>query len=124
MKRCITTASFSPLINGKPCGAWIQPQRGVRQGCPLAPLVFNLAVDGLARYACKLAEVGIIKGYSLSNRRHLAPILQYADDTVFFVEGSKSEAHALELLVKIFSDISGLCLNKDKSALICFGMNE
>jgi hypothetical protein len=87
-------------------------------------LIFNLAVDGLARYACKLAEVGIIKGFSLSTRGNLAPILQYADDTVFFVEGSKFEAHALGLLVKIFGDISSLCLNKDKSILICFGMSE
>ena len=81
-------------------------------------------MDGLARYACRLAEVGLIKGYSLSNKRNLAPILQYADDMVFFVEGSKVAAHALGLLVKIFGDISGLCLNKEKSILICFGMNE
>ena len=66
VKRCITTASFTSLINGKLCGSWIQPQCGIRQGCPLAPLIFNLAVDNLAWYACKLAEAGLIRGYSLS----------------------------------------------------------
>jgi hypothetical protein len=89
MKRCITIASFSPLINGRPCGTWIQPQCGVRQGCPLSQLVFNLAIDTLARNACRLLKAGIIRGYSISNRSALAPVLQYADDTVFFVEGNE-----------------------------------
>jgi hypothetical protein len=87
-------------------------------------LVFNLAVDNLARYACMLSEAGIIRGYSLSMRRALAPILQYADDTIFFVEGSESEAQALRHMVKLFREISGLKLNGDKSSLVCFGLSD
>jgi hypothetical protein len=107
MKRCIATLSFFPLLSSRPCGAWIQPQRGVRQGCPLAPLIFNLAVDTLACFTCKLSAAGLVKGYSLSNSRALAPILQYADDTVFFVEGGKKEAKVLYTMVSMFGDISG-----------------
>jgi hypothetical protein len=96
----------------------------VRQGCPLAPLIFNLAVDGLVRYACKLSEAGIIRGYSISSRRAMVPILQYTDDTVFFVEGTRAEAQALCYMVKIFGDISGLKLNGEKSSLVCFGLSD
>ena len=37
--------SFSVLVNGRAEGGWIQPQRIVRQECPLGPLLFVLAVN-------------------------------------------------------------------------------
>lgn len=44
---CITTTSLSVLINGEPTSA-IYPQRGIRQGCPLSPYLFVLAVNELS----------------------------------------------------------------------------
>ena len=94
----------------------------MRQGYPLAPLIFNFVVDTLDIYACKLAEDGLIRGYSMTNRRALARILQYTDDTVFFI-GGKRDAQALSYIVNIFGEISGLKLNGSKSSLVCFGMS-
>ena len=66
MKLCITTISFSVLVNGRPQGGRVQPQRGIWQGCPLAPLLFILAVDTLAFCTAKLCSTGLLSGYPVT----------------------------------------------------------
>ena len=50
------------------------------------------------------------------------PILQYADDTTFFIQGSKTAAHTLSQMMDIFADFSGLQLNRAKSSFVGFGL--
>ena len=52
------------------------------------------------------------------------PLLQYADDTFFFIEGSREAAERTSALLEMFSDFSGLSLNKTKSTFIAFGMSS
>lgn len=47
--------------------------------------------------------------------------LQYADDTIFTLEGSVENAKALKHLLLNFESISGLAVNFDKSSV--FGIN-
>lgn len=44
---CITTPSFSILINGSATN-FFHSERGLRQGCPLSPLLFLLVMEGLS----------------------------------------------------------------------------
>eukprot|EP00253_Pinus_taeda_P016641 PITA_16641 len=46
--RCITSVSFAILINGSTSHSF-QAERGIRQGCPLSPLLFLLVMEGLSR---------------------------------------------------------------------------
>ena len=48
-------------------------------------------------------------------------ILQYADDTVLFMEHDLDKARNLKLLLSAFEQMSGLNINCHKSELFCFG---
>eukprot|EP00253_Pinus_taeda_P025385 PITA_25385 len=45
---CISNVSFAVLLNGA-ASPFFSSQRGLRQGCPLSPLLFLLVAEGLSR---------------------------------------------------------------------------
>ena len=124
MKRCVTSQSFSVLANERPTGGWIRPQRGIRQGCPLAPMLFILAADVLYSSAAQVCARGSLKSFQTHSQPLGIPLLQYADDTLFFMEGSVEEAKNLSALLDVFPDCSGLRLNREKSEFIGFGLSR
>jgi hypothetical protein len=48
-------------------------------------------------------------------------ILQYADDTIIFIEHDLEKARNLKLILAAFEQLSGLKINFHKSELFCFG---
>ena len=64
MMECLTTASYSILINGEPHGN-IKASRGLRQGDPLSPYLFLMCTEGLHGLIEKAASNGDIKGVSI-----------------------------------------------------------
>ena len=124
VKQCITTHSFSTLVDGRPVGGWIHPQWGIRQGCPLVPLLFVLAADVLATCTQQLCCRGLLQGFQMSSQQTGIPLLQYADDTLFLIEGSSEAAQNMSTLLDIFSNFLGLRLNRAKSTVVTSGMPE
>ena len=123
MKQCVSTPTFAILVNGRRQGDWIHPQRCIRQGCPLAPLLFILAADALAVCTLQLCRRGHLAGFQSPGIPGGIPLLQYADDTTFFIQGSWAAAYTLSAMMDIFSDFSSLRLNRAKSSFIGFGLS-
>ena len=48
-------------------------------------------------------------------------ILQYADDTILFMDHDMEKARNLKLILSAFEQLSGLKINYHKSELFCFG---
>ena len=72
----------------------------------------------------QLCSSGAFAGFQSPNIPGGIPLLQYADDTTFFIQGSWAAAHTLFILMDILSDFSGLQLNRAKSSFIGFGLSS
>ena len=64
---CVSSPSFSVLINGKPYGL-IHPSRGICQGDPLSPYMFLLCAEGFTSFLQKAELEGNIHGVSICRR--------------------------------------------------------
>ena len=80
---CITSVSYSILVNGEPMGM-ITPLRGLRQGDPLSPYLFLFCVEGLNALLSGVASRGEIHGFSISRNGPKLTHLFFADDCMIF----------------------------------------
>ena len=62
---CVTTVSFSVLINGA-ASPFFHAERGLRQGCPLSPLLFLLVAEGLSCLLKKAHSEGQLFGIAVA----------------------------------------------------------
>lgn len=64
--RCVSTVSFSILINGQPSNDFT-PHRGLRQGDPLSPYLFIICAEVLSGLIAKGQADGHIHGIQITN---------------------------------------------------------
>ena len=80
---CVTTPTFSILVNGKPYGM-VHPSRGIRQGEPLSSYLFLLCAEGFTTLLAKAELEGRIRGVSICRGAPRATNLLFADDSLLF----------------------------------------
>lgn len=80
METCIFTNSMSVLINGSVTEDFII-ERGLRQGDPLSPFLFVLAMDGLTKLVEKAVDLGVYTGFKVSDDI-IVDVLQFVDDAI------------------------------------------
>ena len=108
---CITSANFAILINGSPSG-FFTPSRGIRQGCPLSPLLFILVIEGLSLLINDAKRCGRIKGIKISASLTLTHLL-FVDDVVLFGLGTFEDWVAFEVILETFCRASRVCISID-----------
>ena len=98
-----------------------QTQKGLRQGDPLSPILFNIVVDMLAILLKRASQEGQIAGIVPHLVDGGLSVLQYADDTIIFMDHDIEKAVNLKMILCDFEQLSGLKINFHKSSIYCFG---
>ena len=81
--------------------------RGLRQGCPLSPLLYVLVADSLLRALAAAVPTATVRGY--------------ADDTAMVLQQWRTHWPAIQQIFTRFAAVSGLDLNIGKTVLIPLG---
>jgi hypothetical protein len=110
-------------INGE-VGPYFRNKRGVRQGDPLSPLLFDFVADALDIILSRARVAGHIQGVV----SHLIPEgvthLQYADDTMIMIQNTDLSLINLKFILLCFELLSGMKINFHKSEVIVMGCDS
>ena len=102
---CVTSPSFSVLINGKPFGM-IRPTRGIRQGDPLSPYLILLCAEGFTSLLQKAVLEGNIQGVSICRRAPRISHLLFTDDSLLFCQATYKETKVVLEILKLYVEAS------------------
>ncbi|KAG7552757.1 Reverse transcriptase domain [Arabidopsis thaliana x Arabidopsis arenosa] len=121
IKQCLTTTSFSININGSLCG-FFRGANGLRQGDPLSPSLFVIALEIFTRLLEKKFDDGSI-GYHPKAKDLKISSLAFADDLMIFYDGKISSLHGITSVLNDFQALSGLAMNREKSGIYTAGLS-
>uniref|UniRef100_A0A671Z3W6 Reverse transcriptase domain-containing protein n=1 Tax=Sparus aurata TaxID=8175 RepID=A0A671Z3W6_SPAAU len=96
--------------------SYFQLHWGTRQGCPLSPLLFAIAIEPLTE---AIRRAPSISGISVGEKTH--KISLYADDVLLFLTKPEVSIPAVLDLIGCFSQFSGYKINFSKSEAFSLG---
>jgi len=112
--KVVTGGTVCVKLNGKE-GHYFVSHKGVRQGDPLSPILFNFVADYLARMVRQAQNNGLLHGLAANLIPKGVAILQYADDTIMCLQHNLEKARNIKLLLYLFELMLGLKINFNKS---------
>ena len=116
MMECISTVSYSILINGEPSPI-VHLTKGIRQGDLLSPYLFLLCTEGLHSLLHHAAESGQIRGVSICKKGPRLTHLFFVDDSLLFCRSSTSECLKIQNILGNYERAFGQQLNKSETSL-------
>jgi hypothetical protein len=120
IRKVLHNGTVSVKLNNT-CGPYFQSCKGVRQGDPLSPTLFNLAGECLTKMIINAQKNGLLVGMVPDLIENGVAVLQYADDTVLCLSHDLEKAVNLKLLLYMFELMSGLKINYAKSEIFMIG---
>ncbi|KAJ6925336.1 hypothetical protein NC651_009874 [Populus alba x Populus x berolinensis] len=118
---CITTVHYTININGEMHG-FFHGTRGIRQGDPLSPYLFVLAMEGLGGIIRQKIQHSAYKYHWRCKATKLTHLC-FADDLMLFSHADLNSILIMKESLQQFSNISGLSINLAKSSLYLSGID-
>jgi hypothetical protein len=110
---CVVSANLAILVNGEP-SSFFRIGRGLRQGCPLSPLLFILVMEALSLLLKTGQAEGKLSGIKVSRTIKILHLL-FADDVLIMTNGTLQEWLEIKEILHKFCSATGLLINWDKS---------
>jgi hypothetical protein len=114
---CISSPMFSVIINGQSF-AQFKSSRGIRQGCPLSPSLFVLAVNELSLALQEALQGNHLSGISLGSNCPPIHSLMFADDLLVCGKANMQEVNTISHILQQFCQHSGQLPNWNKSGIM------
>ena len=92
---------------------------GIRQQCPLSPLLFNIVLEVLATAIRAEKE---IKGIKIGKEE--VKLSLFEDDMILYIENPKDSTRKLLELINEYSKVAGYKINTQKSLTFLYTNNE
>ena len=106
------------ILNGEKLKAFAL-RSGIRQGCSLSPLLFNIFLEVLAT---AIREEKEIKGIQIGKEEvKLSP---FADDMILYIENPKDNIRKLLELISECNKVVGYKISTQKSLAFLYNNNE
>ncbi|XP_075109158.1 putative mitochondrial protein AtMg01250 [Nicotiana tabacum] len=102
------------MINGELTKPFVVA-KGLRQGDPMSPFLFAIAIEYLSRLLRGLKQAKDYKFHPRCGKLNITH-LSFADDLLMFARGDSNSVQALHACFKQFLVASGLQANLTKSA--------
>lgn len=113
---------MSIIMNGSTTKDFIV-ERGLRQGDPLSPFIFVLAMAVLMRLTYKAMKIGDFHGFSF-NATEEVYTLQHEDNTILVADGNNDNLWSMKAILRGFEMVSSLKVNFHKSKLYGIGVGD
>lgn len=107
------------ILTNQTISSPISLHRGTRQGCPLSPLIFALAIEPQAQSIRLDPQINRYTAKETINKISL-----YADDIPLYITQPQVMIPALLEKINLFGSFSGYWINWTKSALMPVHMND
>lgn len=122
LQACVCTTSFTLGYNGAVHG-FFKGRRGLRQGDPLSPYLFVIALNNLSLMLSNAARDLKIKYHHRCEAAKLTHLC-FADDLLIFMDGSIESLQAVLQVLREFELRSGLAISIQKSSFFSSGLTD
>ncbi|XP_074303607.1 uncharacterized protein LOC141638058 [Silene latifolia] len=118
---CVKTATYSLMLNGD-IFEFFKGEKGLRQGDPLSPLLFTIAMEYLSRVLTYVTDTMKFKYYPLCAPLKLSHLM-FTNDLLLFSKGDVSSIMVLLRAFATFSKAYGLLMSPFKTSAYFNGVD-
>lgn len=116
IKGCVSGPWIAPLVNGHPT-SFFQATRGLRQGCPLSPLLYAIQASLLSFQLNFCQDIHSLSGLRMTNNVWNINHAQFADDTLLLGGANTHSAKHFNQELDLYKEVFGSKINYHKSKI-------